>query len=240
MATPNHYHTLDVSPGATQTEIKQAYRRLAKLFHPDSNTNTANHEKIADVNAAYEVLGDPERRRTYDQQWSSQHTRLETAGFSPRERARRQENAAAAQAHYRQQQKTTQQTDQYSLQWYKRVYTPVNRLISQILKPLKAQITALSADPFDDELMQVFQDYLEDCRALLNRAEITFKSLPNPPNAAKAAANLYFCLSQVEDGIEQLEQFTFSYDDHYIHTGQELFRIAAGLRHEAQTAFRDI
>ncbi len=59
MSTSDYYHTLKVSPKATQAEIKQAYRRLAKLFHPDSNQETANHETIARVNEAYEVLGTP-------------------------------------------------------------------------------------------------------------------------------------------------------------------------------------
>ncbi|MHC5614711.1 MAG: J domain-containing protein, partial [Nostoc sp.] len=42
----NHYETLKVSPSASQTEIKQAYRRLVKLFHPDSHQETADHEQI--------------------------------------------------------------------------------------------------------------------------------------------------------------------------------------------------
>ncbi len=122
----------------------------------------------------------------------------------------------------------------------KQVYTPVSRLIQQILKPLKEQIDDLSADPFDDELMEDFQDYLEDCRELLNKAERTFRSLPNPPSVAGVAAHLYYCLNQVSDGIEQLETFTLNYDDSYLHTGQELFRIAAGLRREAQVAVKEV
>jgi hypothetical protein len=46
MSDSNHYDTLDVSPKATPAEIKQAYRRLAKLFHPDSKRETADPEKI--------------------------------------------------------------------------------------------------------------------------------------------------------------------------------------------------
>jgi molecular chaperone DnaJ len=68
MSNSNHYDTLDVSPQATSTEIKQAYRRLAKRFHPDSQSETADPEKIIQVNAAYEILSDPNRRRSYDQQ----------------------------------------------------------------------------------------------------------------------------------------------------------------------------
>lgn len=238
MATPDHYRTLNVSPSATQAEIKQAYRRLAKQLHPDSNRSTASHESIAQVNAAYEVLGDPDNRKSYDTQ-RRYDSQLEAAGFATQE-ATRQERTEAAQARYRRQQRTAQQNDEDTARWLRQVYTPVNRLISQILKPLKSQIDDLSADPFDDELMEEFQFYLEECREWLDRAEAKFKSLPNPPSLAGVAASLYYCLNQVSDGLDQLETFTLNYDDHYLHTGQELFRIAAGLRREAQAAAKDI
>ncbi|UBF26475.1 DnaJ domain-containing protein [Kovacikia minuta CCNUW1] len=238
MSTSDHYHTLDVSPSATQAEIKQAYRRLAKKFHPDSNRETANHETIAQVNAAYEVLGDPANRRSYDQQ-REYHAGLESAELTV-DRVSRQQRAATAQARYRKQQQTGKQADELLQQWLNRVYTPVSRIVYQILKPLNEQIDYLAADPFDDDLMEDFQNYLEDCRELLKKAETTFRSLPNPPSVAGVAAHLYYCLHQVGDGIEQLETFTMNYDDSYLHTGQELFRIAAGLRREAQAGVKEI
>ena len=234
----DHYRTLNVTPAATQAEIKQAYRRLAKQFHPDSNRETTNHEKIARVNAAYEVLGDPDNRKSYDQQLQYL-TQLEDAGFSAG-RGNRQQRTAAAQARHRKQQQTAQTADEHLQQWLTQVYTPVNRLVLEILKPLKEQIDDLAADPFDDALMAEFQVYLEDCRDRLSRAETIFKSLPNPKTLAGVAAHLYYCLNQVDDGIEQLEFFTLNYDDSYLHTGQELFRIAAGLRREAQAAVKDV
>ena len=47
----NHYQILEVSHQATHQEIKQAYRRLVKRFHPDSGSQTADREKIVEVNA---------------------------------------------------------------------------------------------------------------------------------------------------------------------------------------------
>lgn len=237
MAIFDHYRTLNVKPTATQEEIKRAYRRLAKQFHPDSNRETSNHEKIAKVNAAYEVLGDPDSRRSYDYQ-RQYHSQLESAGFTVDESTREQ-RTAAAQARYRQQ-RVARQADEQLQQWLNRVYTPVSRIIQQILKPIRQQIDDLSADPFDDELMEDFQDYLEDCRDRLSRAEAIFRSFPNPPNVAGAAASLYHCLNQVNDGIEQFEFYTLNYDEYYLHTGQELFKIAAGLRREAQSSVRKI
>lgn len=239
MAENDHYNTLEVNPTATHAEIKQSYRRLAKLFHPDSNRETANHERIARLNAAYEVLGDPQSRKRYDQQ-RKRRSHFDINGVSVEEVSNRERRTAAAQARYRKSQKTGQQVEEDLKQWLNQVYTPVIRLLHKILDSLEEQIDELSADPFDDELMQNFQDYLEDCQDWLSQAEQRFRSLPNPSVVAGAAANLFYCLSQVGDGIEQLEFFTNNYDEHYLHTGEELFRIAKGLRYEAQVAVRAI
>lgn len=232
MSNSNHYDTLDVSPQATSAEIKQAYRRLAKRFHPDSQSETADSAKIIQVNAAYEVLGDPHRRRFYDQQLHS--PQLQTTYHN------RQQRTADAQQHYQRHRYKAQDADAQLGEWLQYVYKPVNRLISRILKPLNEQLDELAADPFDDELMREFQAYLEECRQYLNQAQLTFRSQPNPPTVAGAAASLYYCLNQLGDGIEELALFTLNYDDYYLHTGQELFRIATGLRHEAQDAVKEI
>jgi molecular chaperone DnaJ len=236
MATlPNHYQTLDVQRDATQAEIKQAYRRLAKRFHPDTHSKTANHDRISQINAAYEVLGDPQNRKSYDQELS-----YAEAGFSAETVSSRQQRTEAAQAKYRQQRQEEQDSDHQLRLWLNRVYTPVNRSLNQIMRPLKSQITELSADPFDDELMGNFQNYIEDCRSLLEKAQRAFQSLPNPPITARVAASLYHCLNQLGDGIEELEYFTSNYDDHHLHTGRELFRIAEGLRRDAMAAVREL
>jgi molecular chaperone DnaJ len=67
MAVLDYYAVLGVSLQASQEEIKKAYRKLALEFHPDRNRGNRQAEhKIREVNAAYEVLRDPEARKTYD------------------------------------------------------------------------------------------------------------------------------------------------------------------------------
>lgn len=236
--TLTHYQILDLDATATQAQIKQAYRRLAKQFHPDSNRATASHDKISRINAAYEVLGDPQSRRSYDQQL--QYTeQLETAGFSETQLRSRRERTEAAQAEYRKRREAEQNADQQLKLWLK-LHTSVNRILNQIMRPLKSQINDLAADPFDDELMENFQAYVEECQELLAKAQQSFRSIPNPPSAAIAAANLYYCLNQLSDGIDELNYFTCNYDDHHLRNGRELFRIADGLRRESLSAVREI
>jgi len=61
------YDTLDISSDASAEEIKKAYRRLARKYHPDINKDAGAEEKFKEINAAYEILSDEQKRRQYDQ-----------------------------------------------------------------------------------------------------------------------------------------------------------------------------
>src|ERR687898_3361866 len=63
---PDHYKTLGVDKKASQDDIKKAYRKLARQYHPDTNNDTGAEERFKEVSEAYDVLSDPEKRKKYD------------------------------------------------------------------------------------------------------------------------------------------------------------------------------
>lgn len=67
MAKRDYYEVLGVAKNASDEEIKRAYRNLAKKYHPDVSKETNAHEKFTEVQEAYEVLSDPQKREQYNQ-----------------------------------------------------------------------------------------------------------------------------------------------------------------------------
>lgn len=67
MARRDYYEMLAVPRTATDDEIKKAYRKLARKYHPDTNKDPGAQEKFVEIQEAYDTLSDPEKRRLYDQ-----------------------------------------------------------------------------------------------------------------------------------------------------------------------------
>src|SRR5918995_3910557 len=67
MARPaDYYKTLGVDKKASQEDIKKAYRKLARQYHPDTNKDAGAEERFKAISEAYDVLGDPDKRKKYD------------------------------------------------------------------------------------------------------------------------------------------------------------------------------
>jgi len=61
------YKTLEINETASESEIKKAYRKLARQYHPDVNKDPSAEDKFKEINSAYEILSDTEKKRQYDQ-----------------------------------------------------------------------------------------------------------------------------------------------------------------------------
>ena len=207
----NHYQTLGVNHWAEPAEIKQAYRKLVKVHHPDRNQHKDNHEQMVAINQAYAVLSNPQARARYDQ----------SLGLSAKPKAnRRQVDSLTA--------------------WQTQVSDPIFALLERIIDPLHQKIEDLSADPFDDELLEVFTAYIEQCRHYHSQAQGYLRRLPNPRVAAGVASHLFHCLNALGDGIEELHYFTMNFDDRHLHMAQELWRRAEEMRTYARYALANL
>ena len=87
----DYYKTLEITKSATEAEIKKAYRKLARKYHPDLNPNDKEAEKkFKEINEANEVLGNPENRKKYDKygkDWKHADE-FEKAGYNPNQQQR--------------------------------------------------------------------------------------------------------------------------------------------------------
>jgi len=71
----NYYNILELSPTATTQEIKRAYRRLARKYHPDRAEDSIASDRMAEINEAYDVLSHTDRRAKYNERFKFTYSR---------------------------------------------------------------------------------------------------------------------------------------------------------------------
>jgi molecular chaperone DnaJ len=200
------YAVLGVRPEATTEEIKAAYRSLVKRHHPDAG---GDDQRILALNAAWEVLRDGERRRRYDAEHLGPRGGPGVAGAGSRAASRSGRHA-----------------DSLLIDWLQKVYAPIDRWLGQVINPFAAQLRALAADPYDDQLMEAFSGFLQESQARMDKAEQLYRSKACPVVAKGFSLNLYHCLRQVQDALTELERYTLGYVDDYLRDGREMLREA--------------
>ena len=221
---------LGVSPTATAATIKAAYRALVKQHHPDAGGDT---ETMLALNAAWEVLGDRERRRAHDHR----NTAAAAATHGAAGASASAVDTATAQ---RRRARAAAASDAQIEQWLQQVYAPIDRLLGQVINPFEAQIRALAADPYDDTLMETFCTYLEQCQGRLDKVETLFGGQACPASAKAFGLSLYHCLSLVKDALVELERYTMGYVDSYLHDGRQMLRQAKRRRSDLQHERRQL
>lgn len=98
------YEILQVHPAAEQEVIDVAFRRLARMYHPDVNSSPDANERMKALNLAYEILGDPAKRADYDRQHGKRANYNRPRGNSAeytRQRASREQNESQAREEYK-------------------------------------------------------------------------------------------------------------------------------------------
>ncbi|MEY3735968.1 MAG: hypothetical protein RLZZ624_1027 [Cyanobacteriota bacterium] len=221
------YTVLGVGPRASAEEIKAAYRALVKRHHPDAGGDATT---ILALNAAWEVLGDPEARRLHDR------GRQGRSGASGAESGPGGQRGQGGNHHHA----TAIDRDSQLLQWLQQVYNPIDRLLAQVINPFPAQLRELSADPYDDQLMEAFCTFLEQSRRRLETAETLYRSQACPAAISGFSLSLYHCFRQVQDAVADLERYTLGYVDSYLRDGRELLREAKRLRSDLHAQRRQL
>jgi len=210
MRIKDYYKELGVPRNAAKSAIKKAYRLLAKKYHPDTG---GSNDKFLAIQKAWETLNDPQKKIIYDKnlllQEKSDNHKYENWSLEGKINS----NSS-----------TTKDNDIKN--WILNTYTPLNRLITQIIKPLNQEIRKLSADPYDDELMENFCEYIRQSQKKIDKVSKVYKSRIIPSSISSLGLDLYHCYSQVQDALDQLDRYTQGYVDNYLFDGKEMMKEA--------------
>ena len=195
------YQILKVHPSAKLEEIKKAYRKLVKIHHPDKGGDSA---VMLEVNSAWEIL-------------KKKHKDLNLNKVNNSKLYTQNEYKREANNHSK---------PEDLKKWFQNIYLPIDKLLGQIINPLGAKIRDLSADPYDEILMDSFCLYLEQSKNKITKIKKIYTSFACPSIIRDFSLDLYHCLSHVEDGINELERYTLGYVDNYLHDGKAMIAFA--------------
>jgi molecular chaperone DnaJ len=195
------YQILKVHPSAKLEEIKKAYRKLVKIHHPDKGGDSA---VMLEVNSAWEILKKKHKdlnlnKVNNSKLYNQNEYKTEANNYSKSEDIKK---------------------------WFQSIYLPIDKLLGQIINPLGSKIRDLSADPYDEILMDSFCLYLEKSKNKITKIKEIYTSFACPSIIRDFSLDLYHCLSHVEDGINELERYTMGYVDNYLHDGKAMIAIA--------------
>ena len=206
----NLYEELGLKENASKSEIKSSYRRLVKQHHPDAG---GEKEKFLAIQHAWETLNDPFKKEQYDKTLFSlkQSSNFNNAKWEERVNTKKYSSIIK---------------DNEVKNWIQNIYNPANRFISQIVKPLSQEIKNLSADPYDEKLMDNFCNYISLSQKKIEKVDKLYKSISVPNSISSLGLDLYHCFSQVKDALSELDKYTQGYVDDYLFDGKEMMKEA--------------
>ena len=191
------YQILKVHSCSKLEDIKKAYIELVKIHHPDKGGDV---KAMLEINAAWEIL-------------KKKHKDLNLNKF----------NNSKIYNHIEYKKDTTNYSKSEEIKkWFQNIYLPIDKLLGQIINPLSSNIKELSADPYDQLLMDAFCIYLEKSKNKIKKVKVIYTSFASPSIIRDFSLDLYHCLSQIEDGLNELERYTMGYVDNYLHDGKSM------------------
>ena len=208
--TKNFYEELGIKKNATKNEIQSAYRSLVKKHHPDAG---GEKERFLAIQIAWETLKDTIKKEKYDRKFFSSSTSFNSLNENWEEKFNSKKHNSSIK-------------DKEVETWIQEIYTPINRLISQIIKPLNNEIKELSADPYDDQLMENFCSYINLSQKKIEKADKIYNKKLVPKSISSLGLDLYHCFSQVKDALSELDRYTQGYVDDYLFDGKEMIKEA--------------
>ena len=206
----NFYKELGLEKNATKSEIKSSYRSLVKQHHPDAG---GEKERFLAIQNAWETLNDPIKKEKYDRKIFSSNTSFVSLNENWDEKFNSNKYNSSIK-------------DKEVEAWIKEIYTPINRLICQIIKPLNNEIKELSADPYDDQLMENFCNYISLSQKKIEKVDKIYNKKLVPKSISALGLDLYHCFSQVKDALSELDRYTQGYVDDYLFDGKEMIKEA--------------
>ena len=192
------YRLLGVSKDTPFKKIKASYRALAKKFHPDTGGDS---KKILAINAAWEKIRNNENQI---------------------KNTPKQKNNPKSPSNYQTPVTQGSGKDKAISLWIKVVYDPIDRLMGEVINSFPKKLKDLSADPYDDDLMEAFCEYIEKSKKKLIKVKDIYQSLTTPLEAKQFSLSLYQCFSELQDGINEWERYTAGYVENYLHDGNEM------------------
>jgi molecular chaperone DnaJ len=212
-----YYQILGVNTDAITSDIKRAYRKIAKSSHPDLGHQHKSEEERAKsteemliVNEAYETLVDKKKRASYDLIIGVTIALKQEFHFS----------------------KNTE--DEARAIFLAKVFNPSRSSIAKVIRAYDKQIKELAQDPFDDELLADFENYLEDFEGTLSKASRLFSTNVSPSSLDAAVFSMRHCIAQAADALEEMRNFCRNYNYDHLTTAESLLRIAYELSKKAQ------
>ncbi len=206
----NLYEELGLKKNATKSEIKSSYRSLVKQHHPDTG---GEKERFLAIQNAWETLNDPIKKEQYDRTLFSSSSSFASLNEKWEEKFNSKKNNSSIK-------------DKEVETWINEIYTPINRLISQIIKPLNNEIKNLSADPYDDKLMGNFCSYINLSQKKIEKVDKIYNKKLVPNSISALGLDLYHCFSQVKDALSEFDRYTQGYVDDYLFDGKEMIKEA--------------